>query len=447
MALTAERFPVDLRFFFFTEVFLLFFFFTLIFPGFTAFTGVSANKSPRPPVFLAAPFIVRGATALTSPALLRPLAIPSVALLLYVSSAHFRFMASDILRRCSSFLLPSFGFLVAIFFIIFERNSGSAHLFFRVSLIRFRTERPTSPEATVLFVMSSRYSESSAHFRRRLSRIFCFVSSECLNPFRIAEGFLGFLLTAPFAYFSLRTFEIFRLVSSVGVYPPLAVFRARRSASFLLRSAFFRSWCSSSVIPSSASLARNRSRFRFRTPSAMRARVSSDLALPLFHAVLPLLAADILAFDSVVWVNPPLAVGRGTSRAVPASALGLPFTSSCWLKTFGAELLLMPSTPFTANLSLMPFRPLPTTAFPFKTLTWTAPIAWPFASDSTVVVIVSSMVDRQTVTPSLRDELRLFSIHQHRLLNPSMPHPFAPIVGGLLMGLRLRLHGVFLLWW
>jgi len=50
--------------------------------------------------------------------------------------------------------------------------------------------------------------------------------------------------------------DIFSLVSLVGVYPPLAVRRDRRSASFLRRSSFFRASYSSSVIPSSFSLAR-----------------------------------------------------------------------------------------------------------------------------------------------------------------------------------------------
>ena len=67
-------------------------------------------------------------------------------------------------------------------------------------------------------------------------------------------------------------------------------------------------------MPSSASLARNFSRFLRRTPSAMRALTSSDRALPLFQGVLPLLAADILALEEDVWLNPPLAVGAGMSN-------------------------------------------------------------------------------------------------------------------------------------
>ncbi len=58
---------------------------------------------------------------------------------------------------------------------------------------------------------------------------------------------------------------------------------------------------------------RKRSRFLLRTPSAIRALVSSDRVLPLFHGVFPLLAADILALDADVCEYPPAAVGMGTS--------------------------------------------------------------------------------------------------------------------------------------
>ena len=128
------------------------------------------------------------------------------------------------------------------------------------------------------------------------------------------EGSRGRRGAAPLAYFSLRIRDIFSLVSVVGVYPPLVVLRALRSASLLRRSSRFRRSCSSSVMPSSSSLARNFSRLRLRTPSAIRALTSSERVLPLFQGLLPLLAADILALEAEVWVYPPLAVGIGTSE-------------------------------------------------------------------------------------------------------------------------------------
>mmetsp|Transcript_28155 Transcript_28155/g.42397 ORF Transcript_28155/g.42397 Transcript_28155/m.42397 type:complete len:210 (-) Transcript_28155:792-1421(-) len=209
-------------------------------------------------------------------------------------------MAALIFSRCALPRAPELVFRFLKFSIIEARNSGSSHFCFRVSAIRLRTDAPTTPEATVLLVINSLYSESSAHLRFRDSRIFCFVSSECLKPLRTVLGSRGLRLISPLAYFSFSMFDIFFFVSSVGVYPPFAVLRARRSASFFRLSAFFLSLNSSSVIPSSASFARNRSRFLRRTPSAMRALTSSERVLPLFQGVLPLLAADILALDAEV---------------------------------------------------------------------------------------------------------------------------------------------------
>mmetsp|Transcript_29752 Transcript_29752/g.54650 ORF Transcript_29752/g.54650 Transcript_29752/m.54650 type:complete len:488 (-) Transcript_29752:537-2000(-) len=318
-----------------------------------------------------------------------PFCIPAVARLRYSSSIHFFFMASLIFLRCdaSRFDEDRLRFLNLV--IICARNSGFSHFFFRVSEMRWRTPGSTLPDATDLLVMSSRYSASSAHFFRRDSRIFCLVSSVCLKPRRTVEGSRGFRVTSPLAYFSLRILDILAFVSSVGVYPPLAVFLALRSASFFRRSAFFRSRCSSSVMPSSASLARNFSRLRRLTPSAMRALTSGDRWRPLFQGVLPLLAAEILALEEVVWVYPPLAVAMGTSSNDGGGGDG--------------DMLLSRGCSWPLLLLLLLLLPLMLigTVFPFAP--FSAPLISPQALS--VMVISASAVSSLTVDRQISKDL------------------------------------------
>mmetsp|Transcript_60649 Transcript_60649/g.179848 ORF Transcript_60649/g.179848 Transcript_60649/m.179848 type:complete len:342 (-) Transcript_60649:528-1553(-) len=248
-------------------------------------------------------------------------------------------MAMLIFFLCSSSTMTLAFFLVAILSIMYARNSGSSHFFLNVSAIFFLASSELFcflADDTFL----ARYSGSVAHRFFSDSRIFCFVSSECLNPFLRAPPFGLRFFTSPLAHFSFRTALIFALVSSVGLYPPFSVRRARRSASFFLRSSFFFCSYSSSVTPMSASFARNRSLFLFRTPSAMRRFTSSDRPFPLFHGTFPLLAAEILAFEALVWLYPPASVGRGTSAISSEKSASV-------LGTLATAPFVLVATPFT----------------------------------------------------------------------------------------------------